>query len=67
MAQIDAYTVVSRCALQEVQVADSVCLDRTQGESRFVPAGKLVLTCSQPECRHRADYSRAKVSRFQKS
>jgi hypothetical protein len=42
-------------------------LDRTQGEGRFVPAGKLVLTCSQPECRHQADYSRAKVSRFQKS
>ncbi|PYR96741.1 MAG: hypothetical protein DMG12_25635 [Acidobacteria bacterium] len=41
-------------------------LDRSEGEAPFVPAAKLVLTCSQTECRHRADYSTAKVSRFQK-
>ena len=42
-------------------------LDRTQGESSYVPPAKLVLTCSQVKCRHQADYSGAKVARFQKT
>jgi hypothetical protein len=42
-------------------------LDRTEGAGQAVAAGKLVLTCSAPECHHQADYSKAKVSRFQKS
>jgi len=41
-------------------------LDRSDGESQPVPAAKLVLTCPLAECRHRADYSKAAVSRFQK-
>ncbi|PYS51856.1 MAG: hypothetical protein DMG13_17830 [Acidobacteria bacterium] len=41
-------------------------LDRSEGGAPPVSAAKLVLTCSQTECRHRADYSAAKVSRFQK-
>lgn len=42
-------------------------IDRSGGEHRFVPPRKLVLTCLEAECRHRADYSTAKVTRFQKS
>jgi hypothetical protein len=42
-------------------------LDRTEGVGEVMPAGKLVLTCSKPECRHQADYSGAKVARFQKT
>lgn len=42
-------------------------VDRSEGEGLCVPAQKLVLTCSRPECNHQADYSGARVSRFQKS
>jgi hypothetical protein len=42
-------------------------LDRSEGSGDMAPAGKLVLTCSKPTCRHQADYSGAKVSRFQKT
>jgi hypothetical protein len=41
--------------------------DLTEGQSEVPPAAKLVLTCAQPNCGHRADYSKAKVSRFQKN
>ena len=41
-------------------------LDHSEGEAQPAVAGKLLLTCSRVECRHRADYSTAKVSRFQK-
>ena len=41
-------------------------LDHSEGESQPAAAGKLLLTCSRAECGHRADYSTAKVSRFQK-
>jgi len=36
------------------------------GEAHPVPTGKLFLTCAHEECRHRADYTTAKISRFQK-
>jgi len=42
-------------------------LDRSDGESTYTPPAKLLLTCSQAECRHQADYSGAKISRFQKA
>ncbi len=41
-------------------------LDRSESDQEFVPVAKLVLTCSQINCRHQADYSRATFSRFQK-
>jgi hypothetical protein len=41
--------------------------DFTDGRSEPVAAAKLVLTCGQPECGHKADYSQAKISRFQKT
>jgi len=41
-------------------------LDHSEGEVQPAPAGKLLLTCGKAECRHRADYSKATVSRFQK-
>ena len=40
-------------------------LDHSDGENQPAPAGKLLLTCVG--CRHRADYSKATVLRFQKS
>jgi hypothetical protein len=40
--------------------------DFTNGHSEPVPTSKLVLTCGQPDCGHKADYSNAKISRFQK-
>ena len=40
-------------------------LDHT-GEVNPAPAAKLLLTCGHLECRHRADYSKARISRFQK-
>jgi hypothetical protein len=42
-------------------------LDRGEGENQVTPAQKLVLTCPKPECRNQADYSSAKVARFQKT
>jgi hypothetical protein len=41
--------------------------DFSDGKSDRQWAGKLVLTCAAPECRSSADYSDAKISRFQKS
>jgi hypothetical protein len=41
-------------------------LDHSEGSVQPEPAGKLLLTCSRGECGHLADYTRAKVSRFQK-
>jgi hypothetical protein len=41
-------------------------LDHSEGEVQPAPAGKLLLTCGKAECRHRADYSKATVLRFQK-
>ena len=41
-------------------------LDRTEGHGQFEAPAKLFLTCSNAECGHRADYSTAKVSRYQK-
>jgi len=42
-------------------------LDRSEGGQEFARPAKLVLTCSQDVCRHQADYSMAKVARFQKT
>jgi hypothetical protein len=42
-------------------------LDRSEGEAEPSRPRKLVLTCKEPECRHQADYSAAKVSSYQKS
>jgi hypothetical protein len=36
------------------------------GEAQAPSAGRLVLTCTLETCRHRADYTDADVSRFQK-
>src|SRR5262249_49767005 len=41
--------------------------DFSDGKGDRPSAGKLVLTCGEPECRRSADYSNAKISRFQKS
>jgi hypothetical protein len=41
-------------------------VDRGEGTGQPAPMGKLVLTCSSPTCRVRADYTRTTVSRFQK-
>ncbi len=41
--------------------------DFTDGHSRVTPAAKLVLTCAEPTCGHKADYSNAKIIRFQKT
>jgi len=41
-------------------------LDHSAGEAQPAAAGKLLLTCASPECGHRADYSTATISRFQK-
>ena len=41
-------------------------LDHSTGEVQPAPPAKLLLTCARQECRHRADYSTATVSRFQK-
>ena len=41
-------------------------LDHSEGDAQPAAAAKLLLTCSRVECQHRADYSGAKVSRFQK-
>src|SRR6516165_6627132 len=40
--------------------------DFTDGQNEPVRSAKLVLTCGQPDCGHKADYSKAKISRFQK-
>jgi hypothetical protein len=40
-------------------------LDRSGGEGELAAPGKLVLTCSKEKCRNQADYSGAKISRFQ--
>ncbi|PYS01991.1 MAG: hypothetical protein DMG16_10655 [Acidobacteria bacterium] len=40
--------------------------DFSDGRSKLAAAAKLVLTCSEPNCGHRADYTDAKISRFQK-
>jgi hypothetical protein len=43
-------------------------LDRSEGAGKRQPllAGKLVLTCPLDNCRHQADYTGARLSRFQK-
>jgi hypothetical protein len=43
-------------------------LDRSEGEGKGQPllAGKLVLTCPLEKCRHQADYTGARLSRFLK-
>lgn len=41
-------------------------LDHSDGEANPAQAGRLLLTCSRAECGYMADYTRAKVSRFQK-
>ena len=41
-------------------------LDHSEGEAKPARAGKLLLTCGRAECGHKADYTTAKVSRFQK-
>ncbi len=41
-------------------------LDHSAGEAQPPAPRKLLLTCSRAECQHRADYSNATVSRFQK-
>jgi hypothetical protein len=41
-------------------------LDHSDGETKPAQAGKLLLTCARVECKHMADYTGAKISRFQK-
>ncbi len=40
--------------------------DFTDGQSQVIPTAKLVLTCGEPSCGHKADYSNAKISAFKK-
>ena len=44
-------------------------IDRSggSGKAQAPSAGRLVLTCTLETCRHRADYTTAAVSRFQKN
>ena len=51
---------------QKCEVPILFALDHSDGEAPPAAAGKLLLTCPRAECRHRADYSAAAVSRFQK-
>jgi len=54
-----------RCRQCKVPILFAV--DRSDGTGIQVhSAGKLVLTCSLETCKHRADYTTATVSRFQK-
>jgi hypothetical protein len=55
-----------RC--EQCQLPILFALDRSEGanEGQPPPAGKLVLTCTLDECRHKADYTTAAVLRFQK-
>lgn len=55
-----------RC--QKCKVPILFALDRSEGseERQAPPAGKLVLTCTLDKCKHKADYTRAAVLRFQK-
>jgi hypothetical protein len=41
--------------------------DLTDGRSELPPSSKLVLTCAQPGCGYKADYSNTKINRFQKT
>ena len=41
-------------------------IDRSDGNPEQVSFARLVLTCSQDECRHRADYSSATASQFRR-
>jgi hypothetical protein len=53
---------------QKCKVPILFALDHTGmgGDNAPPSAGRLVLTCSTGTCRHRADYTTARVSRFQK-
>jgi hypothetical protein len=42
-------------------------IDYSNRELPPEPAGKLFLTCASAKCLHRADYTGAKISRFQKN
>ena len=64
-AKVDARWYLGvRCRKCETPIL--FALDRSEGEAQPAAPGKLLLTCPRPECGHRADYSTAKVSRFQK-
>ncbi len=41
--------------------------DFTDGRSKVLPPATLVLTCAEEKCGHKGDYSKAKISRFQKA
>ena len=55
-----------RC--QKCRLPILFALDRSEGSGKreTLSAGKLVLTCPLDNCRHQADYTGAKLSRFQK-
>jgi hypothetical protein len=55
-----------RC--QKCRLPILFALDRTEGSGKQEPlsAGKLVLTCPLNNCRHQADYTGTRLSRFQK-
>src|SRR5438876_10558458 len=44
-----------------------IALDHSEGEAQPARAEKLLQPCSRAECGHKADYTTAKVSRFEKS
>jgi RNase P subunit RPR2 len=54
-----------RC--QKCQSPILFAVDQSEGNKENAVIAKLVLTCSQANCGHRADYSKARVSRFQKT
>jgi len=60
----DRWYLGVRCRKCEAPIL--FALDHSEGEAQPAPAGRLLLTCSRTECGHKADYSKAKVSRFQK-
>jgi hypothetical protein len=55
-----------RCRRCRVPILFAVDRSGGTGEAPAPSAGKLVLTCTHETCKHRADYTTASVSRFQK-
>jgi hypothetical protein len=55
-----------RCRRCKVPILFAVDRSDGSGATQVPSAGKLVLTCSLVTCGHRADYTTATISRFQK-
>jgi hypothetical protein len=55
-----------RCRRCRVPILFAIDRSGGSGKAQAPSAGRLVLTCTLETCRHRADYTTAVVSRFQK-